>query len=995
MKIQTFRKLITLALCSMLLLGLLPGLAQSTRRAEAAASVAANGRSQSIEPGQTPAGLTTGEWDRIQAQIAAGHYCVYAADKGSYISSNPAQDWQISYGADGATTLTLRGSVVSAWRWGLQLISYGYGENRQNFENQPDLEANGHTLTYRWNANLSEWWVNTANGLEQGFTLQARPAEANGQPLVVKLAVSGDLTAAKRGQAIAFIDSSGAVAFTYDKLVVTDIAGQSIPAQMTLTGDGIRIEVDDVRAVYPLTIDPLIQQAYLKASNTEASDNFGYAVAISGDTMVVGTPFEDSNATGVNGNQADNSASAAGAAYVFVRSGATWSQQAYLKASNTGASDHFGRVVAISGDTLVVGADGEDSRATGVNGNQADNSFPAAGAVYVFVRSGTTWSQQAYLKASNTELTDYFGFAVAISGDTVVVGAYAEDSNATGVNGDQADNSAVTAGAAYVFVRNGTTWLQQAYLKASNTDASDYFGRAVAISGDTVVVGAIGEASSATGVDGNQADNSATYAGAVYVFARSGATWSQQAYLKASSPDVNDYFGETVAISGDTVVVGAYQEDSNATGVNGNQMDNSASAAGAAYVFVRGGAAWSQQAYLKASNSGASDAFGCAVAISGDTVVVGAETEDSNATGVNGNQADISATMAGAAYVFVRSGITWSQQAYLKASNTDSSDRFGGAVAISGDTVVVGADGEDSSATGVDGDQADNSAATAGAAYVFVEGFCSQQSGVFSNPAIWRGGVVPGSSDLACVSSGHTVMLDTDVAVNRLLVNPGAALDLSTYAITAQDTVTNRGAISQIRTVGASSTVEFLRIRDSGNTTDKYRGLDITTGAGVNLGATTVRVMGDTTICNNHDGGAYRDRCFYANPTGSGSATITLYTTPGEDDLADDAFFQYISDTTWVERATCNDAVGGGGTCTGTAIFASPAWFLIGSSSSDPTAVEMRVFLARGTSPSLSVFILAGVLLACIGLYIWRPEKSMIETTPSPLITQRETDHIQ
>jgi hypothetical protein len=302
--------------------------------------------------------------------------------------------------------------------------------------------------------------------------------------------------------------------------------------------------------------------------------------------VVVGAVGEASNATGVNGDQADNSALSAGAAYVFVRSGTDWSQQAYLKASNTGAFDLFGWSVALVGDTAVVGAVGEDSNATGVNSDQGDNSASHAGAVYVFVRSGTDWSQQAYLKASGTDASDEFGSSVAVSGDTVVVGAYGEDSNATGVNSDQSDNSTPEAGAAYVFVRSGADWSQQAYLKASNTEAYDYFGSSVAVSGDTVVVGTPYEDSSAAGVNGDQADNSATNAGAAYVFVRSGATWSQHAYLKASSADAGDEFGSGVAVSGDTMVMGAPYEDSNATGVNGDQADNSVSGAGAMYAFV-------------------------------------------------------------------------------------------------------------------------------------------------------------------------------------------------------------------------------------------------------------------------------------------------------------------------------------------------------------------------------------------------------------------------
>ena len=270
---------------------------------------------------------------------------------------------------------------------------------------------------------------------------------------------------------------------------------------------------------------------------------------------------------------------------MFTRSGSTWSQQAYLKASNTGAGDDFGTRVRVSGDTLLVSARYEDSNATGVDGDQADNTAANSGAAYVFTRSGSTWSQQAYLKASNPGANDDFGRSVAVSGDTTVVGARAEDSNATGVDGDQADNTAANSGAVYVFTRSGDVWSQQAYLKASNTGAGDYFGTSVAVSGDTLVVGARYEDSNATGVDGDQADNTAANSGAAYVFTRSGSTWSQQAYLKASNPGANDEFGNSVGVSGDTVVVGARYEESNATGVNGDQADNSAADSGAVYVF--------------------------------------------------------------------------------------------------------------------------------------------------------------------------------------------------------------------------------------------------------------------------------------------------------------------------------------------------------------------------------------------------------------------------
>jgi hypothetical protein len=212
----------------------------------------------------------------------------------------------------------------------------------------------------------------------------------------------------------------------------------------------------------------------------------------------------------------------AGAAYVFQRVGSTWSQEAYLKASNAEPFDNFGSssglTVAVSGNTVVVGCSSEDSSATGVNGDQSNNGASTAGAAYVFVREGSTWSQQAYLKASNTGTFDQFGDSVAISGEMAIVGAPGEGSSATGINGDQANNDAVSSGAAYLFVRQGKSWTQQAYVKASNTGATDLFGSTVAISEDTALVGAISEDSSATGLNGDEADNSATDSGAVYEF---------------------------------------------------------------------------------------------------------------------------------------------------------------------------------------------------------------------------------------------------------------------------------------------------------------------------------------------------------------------------------------------------------------------------------------------------------------------------------------------
>jgi hypothetical protein len=469
----------------------------------------------------------------------------------------------------------------------------------------------------------------------------------------------------------------------------------------------------------------LVLQSYVKASNTQASsgsginDNFGVRVAVSGDTLAVSATGEDSCATGINGDQTNNGCSSAGAVYVFTRTNGVWSQQAYLKASNTETIDFFGESIALDAETLAVGAHSEDSCATGINGDQTNNDCPEAGAVYVFTRTNGVWSQQAYVKASNTEAVDFFGSTVALSGNTLGVGADSEASCATGINGDQTNNDCVRAGAVYVFTRTNGVWSQQAYVKASNTGAEDRFGlRKIALSGDTLAVAALVEASCATGINGDQTNNGCFGAGAVYVFTRTNSVWSQQAYVKASNTANGDFFGQSVALVGDTLAVGASDEDSCATGVNGDQSNNGCSGAGAVYVFTRSNGVWSQQAYVKASNTGANDHF-FPLALGDETLAVGAEPEDSCATGVNGDQSNNGCSGAGAVYVFTRSNGVWSQQAYVKASNTGVGDVFGTSVAISGNTLAVGAHNEDSCATGTGGDQSNNGCDNAGAAYVY------------------------------------------------------------------------------------------------------------------------------------------------------------------------------------------------------------------------------------------------------------------------------------
>ena len=613
-----------------------------------------------------------GLYDSLEEAVAAARYELRWEDQpalgglpAAYHASNPAQRLSAYFtpaelhlaphkkskdaGTDGQT------SKQAEWRATMKLIGHGYGDNLVA-AGAAEIAARGHRIEYRreWPP-LTEWYVNKAGGLEQGFTLAAPPgARGEGDRLRVALELTGDLRPelAEGGQAIALKQADGELALRYSNLFATDANGRALPSQMKLSERNVILEVDDVNAVYPVTIDPTFtQQQILNASDGAGDDYFGSSVAMTGDTVVVGAPFDDILS---NANR--------GSAYVFVRSGTSWSQQAKLLADDGVANDGFGSSVALSGSmvngvptlTVVVGA---KYRTEGSNMWQ--------GAAYVFVRSGTsaTWIQQQKLIGPGTgDAWDRFGSSVAIDGDTMLIGSPEDD---VGSNTYQ--------GSVHIYIRSNGMWNWNQMLLASDGAGYDDFGASIALNGSTgrLLVGAPG---ADIGSNAGQ--------GAAYVFVRSGTTWSEQSKLTANDGAAGDLFGSAVAIESGRLVVGAPFDD-----IGANQSQ------GSAYVFVLSGSTWSQQQKLIAADGVAYDYFGGSVAITSNfsmrLVVVGVPDDD---IGANADQ--------GSAYAFTQNfnSTTWSQQPKLTATSGGAGDRFGQAVAVppvSAQYVAVGAPSDD------------------------------------------------------------------------------------------------------------------------------------------------------------------------------------------------------------------------------------------------------------------------------------------------------------
>ncbi len=613
-------------LLALIFLALIPSLlAQSTREAKNDLPLSSNSSLPVASAGTSSASKASADKSatglsslppNAQVPISAAlgkddtGYWVHPSAKG-FRGENPRQALLAEFTRQGAE---LRSHNL---RWGLETRGYGYG-NALHPVKAVVPQAKANRVEYQRDR-LTEWYENGPLGLEQGFTLAHPPGKRNGQALTVELGLRGDLVAVldPGGKALELRAKDGKATLRYAGLSASDATGRELRSWLELKGNRLLVRVEDGAAKYPVVVDPWIQQAELTASDGADFDRFGYSVAVSGSTAVVGAPYH---------------VAWQGAAYVFVESGGTWSQQAELTASDGVELDYFGYSVAISGGTAVVGAY--------CHPNSDENCGP--GAAYVFVQSGTTWSQQAELTASDGAAGNYFGNSVAVSGTTVVVGALFYPGSWP---------FHVGPGAAYVFAESGGTWSQQAELTASDGEASDYFGISVAVSGSTAVVGAP-----------NHQVGSNQYQGAAYVFVQSGGTWSQQAELTATDGAAEDTLGSSVALVGNTALVGA----------PAYPPGHGSGEPGSAYVFVESGGTWSQQAELTPPDSWAQDGFGISVAVSGSTAVVGQYQPGP------------------VAYVFGESGGTWGQQQQLAPPDGMPADGFGQSVAASGSTVIVG-----------------------------------------------------------------------------------------------------------------------------------------------------------------------------------------------------------------------------------------------------------------------------------------------------------------
>ena len=629
-----------------------------------------------------PEGLTKTEWGKIRATIERDQYRFHTGKhKNMYQATNHAQGMSFTFTSEGLEVRLKK--QKGARTWGLRLKRYGYGTNLHDASAVEDFVVQDNRIEYH-RRELIEWYINDHRGLEQGFTLQQKPAGSkDAAPLELHLASVSNFVPelTNDGKAITWKNEHGETALRYSGLVAYDADGKGLEASMKVDQGEIRLTIEDKEAVYPITIDPFIQSAKLTAFTGVAGDEFGHSVSVSGDTAIVGAPQAFYTVGGRKGS-----------AYIFYRNqGGTnnWGEVKRLSINGGVDGDQFGVSVSISGDTAIVGA---DLKFYAVGGRK--------GTAYIFYRNrgGTdNWGMVQNLFANDGAPNDHFGHSVSIRGNWAIVGAPGDDDN--GAN----------SGSAYIFYRDdggADNWGSGGpftHLLPIDGTAGDQFGDDVSISGNWAIVGAYGD------------DDNGASSGSAYIFRRildiggGPGYWLGVKKLTANDGADFDMFGVSVSISGDTAIVGAPGDDDN----------NSSS--GSAYIFFRnqgGTNNWGKVEKLLASDGTFEELFGVSVSISGDTAIVGAYGDDDNGGA------------SGSAYIFSRNqGGTdnWGEVEKLLAGDGAASDYFGYSVSINGDTAIVGAYGDD------------DNGSESGSAYVYEEvEFIDVPSGHWAEAAIYK-----------------------------------------------------------------------------------------------------------------------------------------------------------------------------------------------------------------------------------------------------------------
>ncbi|HRI66504.1 MAG TPA: hypothetical protein PK156_19785 [Polyangium sp.] len=572
----------------------------------------------------------------VQKDAPAG-YVATSLQAGEFRLTNPAQSFDAKVDREGVEFVPTNGN------WSFSLRTTGVGcEGRTVPSAKPTLESEDNRIRFE-RPEFDEWYLNGPLGIEQGFYFE-QPLECAGTK-VIEMQTGGDLRPELddadgdgQGETIRFVRPDGAVAMAMAHLFVRDADSKQVPAWLSVDMGKIAIHIDDTGAKYPLDVDPLITIIEAKILNPGGLPNeqFGYGLAFSGNTIVVGAPKSDEFGTD------------SGSAYVFVRqSPGVWVQQGpKLVPSDGRAGQWFGFSVGLAGDTALITAPYD-----------SDNGV-ASGSAYVFVRNGGVWTQQAKLKPAEFRVGDVFGISGAISGDRVIVGAHGADSLQ---NGNE-------SGAAFTFTRTGTTWTQDPQkIIASDGKPGELFGATVAISGRTIGIGAVYD------------DDLGFHSGSMYMFDWNGTSWVQRQKLLAPNGHANDIYGYWAVVSGDTMIVSAALYDSTPAA-----DDN----VGAAFVYANEVNGWTLKASLFPTDRRAGDWFGSHVALEGNALAVGAQQTDE--FGVD----------SGSAYWYVRdvSG-NWTLRSKLLPSPGAAGDRFGWTVGVSGELAAVGAPFDDTRGT--------------------------------------------------------------------------------------------------------------------------------------------------------------------------------------------------------------------------------------------------------------------------------------------------------